>query len=85
MNHLTNAEKDLLQEMLTRYNEYINEKENTAGDFIWLAHETGDIASSGEKYTNNRKFWEVRDNIRTMLSEKKITANKLIIKIINQP
>lgn len=84
MIQLTNAEKDLLQEMLTRYNEHITEKENTAGDFIWLAHETGDIASAGPKYVENRKFWDVRDNIRKYLSEKKITANRLISKIINQ-
>lgn len=84
MVQLTNSEKDLLQDMLNMYNEAITKKEDTAGDFIWLAHETGDIASSGTKYIENRKFWEVRDNIRKYLSEKKITANKLISKIINQ-
>jgi len=78
MIQLTNQEKDFLQEMLEVYSEYINNKINSVREFIGLAHITGDIASAGEKYVQNKKFFYVKDNIVKHLEEQKRVANKLI-------
>lgn len=81
--HLTNKEKDLLQDMLNIYLTSIDKKIDSVSEFIGLAHVTGDIASAGEKYVQNKKFFEVKDNIREYLKEQKIAANNLIHSINN--
>ncbi len=83
MNQLTNDEKNLLQEILDEYRNLLTEKSERAGDFIAWAHETGDVASSGEKYEQNKILWEIKDNIRKMIAEKKIAAGKLISKLMS--
>lgn len=83
MKILTNKEKDLLQDMLNIYLASIDKKVDAVSEFIGLAHVTGDIASAGEKYVENRKFFDVKDNIKQHLKEQKITANNLIHSIIN--
>lgn len=83
MQKLTNEEKDLLQDMLNVYADHVKQRVEASNDFIGMAHLTGDIASSGEKYTENTKFWEVRDNIRRHFETSRNKANILIGKIIN--
>lgn len=82
MQTLSNEDKDILLEMLNLYKEHLESKKEAAAEFVALAHETGDIASSGEKYTENVKFWHVKDNIKTMLDKKKSVATKIIHNLI---
>lgn len=78
---LTKEEKGLLSDMLSVYQDHLNKMKSEAGDFIYLGMEAGELAASGDKYTENMKVWDIRDNIRKYLEEVKTKAGQLIIKL----
>jgi hypothetical protein len=81
--NITKQEREVLIEMLDVYATHIENNSNNISQFIWLAHDICEIASSGEKYEKNIRFFEVKDKIKAHLLNKKADARSLINKIIN--
>jgi hypothetical protein len=74
---LTIQDKELINDIINIYFDYLDKENEARGKFIGLAHEAGEIASSGDKYENNIRFFEVSDSIKKLISFKKDAAIKL--------
>lgn len=83
MKKLTGAEQNLLSSMLECYCNDLSKDIDNVRQFISFAHITGDIASAGDKYTENKKFFEVKDNIVKHIETQKREARNLINTILN--
>jgi hypothetical protein len=81
---MTQQEKEILRDMIDAYCSLLDNKSNSVSEFIGLAHETGDIASSGDLYEKNVRFFEVKDSIKSFIAAKKASARLLINKIISE-
>ncbi len=67
--------------MLNVYIEHLRNDEDNSHKYMAYAHFCGEIGSSGDKYTNNIRFFDVNDKIKDYISDLKIRSNKLITKI----
>ena len=74
-------ETELLQDMLTAYIEKLSKDDEAFRKYMMYAHLCGEISDSGDKYSNNIRFFDVKDKITDYISDLRIKSNKLTTKL----
>jgi len=81
---LTNEERLLFFEMSDFYLQHKLDKDSDSiGCYMAYAKHIGEIADVGDKYTDNIRFFEVKNKIRNYLSERKQAVYDLRKKLLN--